>query len=140
MIQLTDSGSQQSFDASARATTVLIVEDDPTNLKYFSTCIKRFGLEVETAHDGWAGVEAFKREPDRFALILMDLQMPNCSGEDAFKLIRNLGGVGSNIPVIAATAHASRNCRERCLELGMNDFLAKPCLPTEIAEVLKKWI
>lgn len=138
--ELTETQSQILTEPPVRTGTVLIVEDDPTNLKYFTLCIRRLGLAVESARDGFAGVETFKREPDRFTVVLMDLQMPNCSGEDAFQLIRESGPLGAKVPVIAATAHASPSCRQKCMDLGMNDFLAKPCLPRQITDVLMKWL
>jgi two-component system response regulator len=104
-------------------TKVLIVEDNELNRDMLSRRLQRKGYEIEIAMDGEEGVrKASEQLPD---LILMDMSLPVMDGWAATKLIKS-NPVTLNIPVIALTAHAMSNDREKALEAGCNDYDTKP--------------
>ncbi|PKO34353.1 MAG: hypothetical protein CVU34_08070 [Betaproteobacteria bacterium HGW-Betaproteobacteria-7] len=116
---------------------VLLVEDEPLNREIGTDLLTVAGLVVSTAEDGFAAIRRFQEE--RFDLIVMDIQMPGLDGLDTTRHIRSLPG-GADIPIIALTANAYSEDRRRCLEAGMNDFLAKPVEPDALYAVLGKYL
>jgi two-component system, cell cycle response regulator DivK len=111
---------------------ILIVEDEPKNLKLMRDILQRFSYETVEAYDGEQGVEMAKTtNPD---LILMDIMMPKMDGLEATRQIK-ADSVTRNIPIIALTSYAMKGDRERTLEAGCDTYLAKP---VNITEVLKK--
>jgi CheY-like chemotaxis protein len=95
-------------------------------------------VEVDVANDG---VEALaKLATGSYAAVFMDCQMPNLDGYSTTARIREGEGAGQRLPVIAMTAHAMKGDRERCLEAGMDDYLAKPLRPEALDEVLERWL
>jgi len=102
---------------------VLVVEDDPKNLKLFRDLLQRFGFEVTEATDGEMGVEAARSgQPD---LILMDIMMPKMDGLEATRIIK-ADPETKHIPVVALTSFAMSGDRERALSAGCDDYIAKP--------------
>ncbi|RTL35230.1 MAG: response regulator, partial [Rhodocyclaceae bacterium] len=98
------------------------------------------GLVVDIAPDGVEALEMLVRAaPDTYALILMDMQMPRMDGLTATRALRQLPAF-QNIPVVAMTANAFMEDRQRCHEVGMNDFLAKPVDPALMSRVLLQWL
>ena len=102
---------------------ILVVDDESLNLEVARVQLESAGLRVATATDGEQAL-ALARDA-RFDAILMDMQMPRLNGLDATREIRKIVGYAST-PIIAMTANAFAEDRERCLQAGMNDFLAKP--------------
>jgi CheY-like chemotaxis protein len=119
----------ETTDASAtRPVRVLLAEDHPVNQHLVQRLLARRGHSVHVAADGRQAVEAFEREP--FDLVLMDVQMPVMDGLEATAAIRRLESArGGHVLIVAMTAHAMAGDRERCLEAGMDDYLAKPIEP-----------
>ena len=103
---------------------VLLVEDNIVNQKVAVRFLQRLGARVTVASDGAEGVELLKR--GEFALVLMDVQMPVMDGFEATRRIRELASDKRSVPIVALTANAMPEDRERCLAAGMNDFLTKP--------------
>jgi signal transduction histidine kinase/DNA-binding response OmpR family regulator len=126
----------ESEQRRAEAQTVLLVEDNLVNQKVTALCLRRMGFEVVTVSNGKAAVEAVEKR--RFQAILMDCQMPIMNGFDATERIRELSH--GDIPIIAMTAAAMSKDRERCLEVGMNDYLSKPVQKAELERMLEKWV
>jgi CheY-like chemotaxis protein len=103
---------------------VLLVEDNIVNQMVAVRFLQRLGARVTVANDGAEGVELFKR--GNFSLVLMDIQMPVMDGFEATRHIRELASDKRHVPIVALTANAMPEDRERCLAAGMNDFLTKP--------------
>jgi two-component system cell cycle response regulator DivK len=110
---------------------ILIIEDEPRNLKLFSDLLTRFGYEIAQATDGEMGVESSRTTtPD---LILMDIMMPKMDGLEATRIIK-ADATTKHIPILALTSYAMKGDRERTIEAGCSGYLAKP---VDIGELLK---
>lgn len=116
---------------------VLVVEDNPIAQTIASHALRRQSFEVECAGDGAAAVEAATK--CSFDLILMDLQMPGVDGFQATERIRSLPGY-SEIPIIALTANCSIDYQERCVNSGMQGFLAKPVRTRELVQTVERFL
>lgn len=103
---------------------VLLVEDNIVNQKVAIRFLQRLGAKVTVANNGAEGVELLKR--GRFALVLMDVQMPVMDGFEATHCIRALESKRRTVPIVALTANAMPEDRDNCLKAGMNEFLTKP--------------
>lgn len=115
---------------------ILVAEDHPTNATIVRRMLQALGHEVTLAKDGQIAFETFR---DRGAdLILMDLQMPVMSGQDSTRAIRALPD-GRQVPIVALTAHAASEERDRSLAAGMDDLLTKPFTREQLTGVLEKW-
>ncbi|GAB1394435.1 hypothetical protein MASR1M60_25990 [Rhodocyclaceae bacterium] len=118
-------------------TRVLLAEDEPINQEVSRGLLEDVGLAVDLAVDGEEAVALAKR--NAYALILMDMQMPNLNGVDATRAIRKLPG-HENTPILAMTANAFDEDRQTCLGAGMNDHIGKPVDPSRLYEILLKWL
>ncbi|WP_121256164.1 hybrid sensor histidine kinase/response regulator [Nocardioides ferulae] len=118
---------------------LLVVEDNAVNQLVAEGVLRRLGYDVDLAEDGAQAVAAHARDPDAYAVILMDCQMPVMDGYDATRAIRAAQGEGRRVPIVAMTAAASSEERQRCLAAGMDDFLAKPIDVQRVAETLERW-
>jgi PAS domain S-box-containing protein len=120
---------------------VLVVEDNATNRHVIAAMLGKLGLSVELAENGQEGVDraTCASPPD---LVLMDVQMPLLDGHGATRLIRQWEAEQGRpaLPVIALTADAYEEDRQRCLAAGMNDFLAKPVVLSALKQMLQRWL
>ncbi|MBF0426042.1 MAG: PAS domain S-box protein [Magnetococcales bacterium] len=116
---------------------ILLVEDVFVNREVALGMLARMGLETEVANNGREAVEQVLRAP--FDLVLMDVQMPEMDGIEATRRMRRMMN-DRRIPIVAMTAHALTGDRERCLEAGMDDYLAKPVRWDDLAQALNKWL
>ena len=112
---------------------VLLVEDEPINREIAHMLLSDLQLDVQTAGDGKEAVELATQTD--YDLIIMDLQMPEMDGLEATRRLRD---AGCQIPIIALTANAFAEDRQRCLAAGMNDFLSKPLDPPHLYAVLRR--
>ena len=116
---------------------VLLVEDEPINQEVAKLFLGDVGLDVAVAGNGVVAVDML-REGD-FALILMDMQMPEMDGLEATRQIRRLPG-RERVPIVAMTANAFAEDRIQCLAAGMDDFLSKPVEPEKLFSTILKWL
>ena len=116
---------------------VLLVEDNEINQEVAAQLLRNKGLRVEIAADGAQAVELVRTTS--FDLILMDMQMPVMDGLTATRLIRNLP-YGRSVPVLAMTANAFEEDRQRCVDAGMNDHITKPVDPYFLYAALARWL
>jgi PAS domain S-box-containing protein len=118
---------------------ILVAEDNAINEKVVSSMLLGLGCSVDIARDGREALELW--EKGTYDLILMDCQMPIMSGFEAAAAIRAQEGTGGErIPIIAMTAQAYAQDRERCTRAGMDDHLAKPLTKSELGSTLAKWL
>jgi len=115
---------------------VLIVEDNLVNQMLVMQVLKKQGFEMDVAVNGLIALN--KYENDDFDIILMDVQMPEMDGYETTQKIRALKTYKKNIPIIAMTAHTIKGEFERCIEMGMNDFISKPFDTNELYEKIHK--
>ncbi len=115
---------------------VLLAEDNLTNAKVATKMLERFGLQVSWVENGHEAVrETLESE---FDLVLMDWQMPECSGLEAAQTLRASGEPLP--PIVAMTANAMRGDRQACLDAGMDDFISKPVEIDELYEIVHRWV
>ena len=123
---------------SARPLRVLVAEDSLTNLAIASSLLERWGHIVTRTDHGRAAVTAVHDAP--YDLVLMDVRMPGLDGLEATRLIRaSERTTAARIPIVAMTASAMKGDRERCLEAGMDGYLAKPIDADELFEIVERF-
>ena len=126
-----------------RGARLLLAEDDVLSQEVTRELLQAVGLNVDVVGDGQQAVERLRAVAttigDDYALLLMDMQMPVVDGLAASRAIRLLPGRAS-LPIVALTANAFDEDRQRCLAAGMNDHLAKPVTPVRLYEMLLRWL
>jgi CheY-like chemotaxis protein len=113
-----------------------VVEDNAVNCLVVQAMLERLGMVVTLVNDGAQAVAAV--EAHDVEVVLMDCQMPVMDGYEATRLIRSSGHRRAQVPIIALTAHAFAEDRQRCDAAGMNDYLPKPVTGHALASVLKR--
>ena len=116
---------------------ILLVEDNPFNQQVAQELLENIGVKVMLASNGSEALELLAKQP--FDIVLMDIQMPVMDGFEATRQIRATPGLASQC-VIAMTANAMTEDRQRCLSAGMDDFIAKPIFPDQLYLTLTKWV
>jgi signal transduction histidine kinase/CheY-like chemotaxis protein len=140
-----DSAADALSPAPDHKPRLLLVEDNRVNQEVAKAMLHRLGYGVDVVGDGRAGVEAAMT--GRYALILMDCQMPEMDGFQATAAIRAKEGAlakhgtpAARLPIVALTANALKGDRERCLDAGMDDYIAKPFRKDDLERMLKCWL
>jgi len=134
----TDAGVADSLKEDAvLPLRILVAEDTPFNQKYISRLLTRWGFVPTIVNNGRLALEALGK--GTFDIVLMDIQMPEMDGFEATAAIReNEKQTGNHIPIIAMTAHAMKGDRERCIEAGMDSYVAKPISQDKLFETILK--
>jgi signal transduction histidine kinase/ligand-binding sensor domain-containing protein/DNA-binding response OmpR family regulator len=117
---------------------ILLAEDNPLNRKLANFMLTKAGYRLDTVENGKEAVEKYTSDPNRYDLILMDIQMPEMDGREAARMIRDKGF--NSVPIIAMTAESMKGDDEKCLEAGMNDFISKPIKREVVFEMIKRWV
>ncbi|MBK6734433.1 MAG: response regulator [bacterium] len=127
-------------EPEAMAGRVLLVEDNPTNQLVATKMLQKLGLTVDVADDGAAAVR--KLSLHAYELVLMDCQMPGMDGFEATGRIRGgeAGHDRASVAIVAMTANALVGDRERCLDAGMDDYLAKPVKRSDLERKVRHWL
>lgn len=139
-VNILDNKSEQpSFESDD--SWVLIAEDQHINQLVAKAILEAAGYQCDIAENGAEVIERLLAEPQKYQLVLMDCQMPVKDGYTAAEEIRSgLAGAGyQTIPILAMTANAMKGDKEKCLEAGMDDYLAKPISPDAVIEKVSQW-
>jgi len=113
---------------------VLLVEDSVDSRLLFEQILKGYGADVALAGDGLIGVQMALQ--GNYDVVLMDIQMPHLDGREATKRLRKSG---LTVPIIALTAHATKEEQEKCFAVGMDEYCAKPIGADDLCRVTKQW-
>ena len=114
------------------------MEDNAVNQAVALTMLGRLGIRADVAHNGREGVEMLKQLP--YDIVFIDCQMPVMDGYEAAREIRKLAGPKRRVAIVALTADAMQESRDRCLAAGMDDFIAKPVKPADFLRALERWL
>jgi CheY-like chemotaxis protein len=117
---------------------VLVVDDDVRNIFALSSVLERHGMQVHTASTGQEAIARLQTTAD-IALVLMDIMMPEMDGYETTRAIREDARFRS-LPIVALTAKAMKGDREKCLEAGASDYLAKPVNTDQLLSMLRQWL
>jgi len=127
-----------SADAVFAGKRVLVVDDDVRNIFALTSLLENHGMQVEFAENGTDALQKLRESPD-FDLLLMDVMMPEMDGYETTTRIRSMPEFRT-LPIIALTAKAMKGDREKCLEAGATDYLAKPVNTEQLLSALRMWL
>jgi len=133
-----DEKPEEAVPLQADAAKVLVVEDEPINLKTMLLSLQLLGCKAVGADSAYKGLALLRKE--KFDVVLMDIQMPGLDGLEATRLIRgdSSGSLDAGIPIVAITAHALHGDKERILKAGVDEYLAKPVYLEQLRDILSK--
>ena len=117
---------------------ILIVDDDIRNIFAMTSLLERYEMQIFSAETGKTALEQLMAVPD-FDVVLMDIMMPDMDGYDTMRAVRKIGKFRT-LPVIALTAKAMKGDREKCIDAGASDYVAKPVDTTELLSLLRLWL
>jgi len=127
-----------SSDDALAGRKVLVVDDDVRNIFALSSVLERRGMTVLSAGTGREAIETIETTPD-LAIVLMDIMMPEMDGYETMQVIRQNPSL-RRLPIIALTAKAMKGDREKCLEAGASEYLAKPVNTEQLLSALRMWL
>jgi hypothetical protein len=117
---------------------VLVVDDDVRNIFALGSVLERHGMDVVSAQTGREAIATLEKTPD-IAVVLMDIMMPEMDGYQTIQLIRKQQP-WQRLPIVALTAKAMKGDREKCLDAGASDYLAKPVNTDQLLDTLRMWL
>jgi CheY-like chemotaxis protein len=130
--------SLHESDAALTGKRVLVVDDDVRNIFALSSVLERHGMDVVTASNGQEAVQRVEEDPE-IALVLMDIMMPGMDGYDTMRAIRERPASRA-LPMVALTAKAMKGDREKCIEAGASDYIAKPVNTEHLLSMMRQWL
>ncbi|SEM81499.1 two-component system, chemotaxis family, sensor kinase CheA [Mesobacillus persicus] len=133
-----DEGLSNESEDILTGKSVLLVDDDMRNVFALTTALEEVGIDVHFAENGREALEVLGVKPD-VDLVLMDIMMPEMDGYEAMKRIRS-STIYEQLPIIALTAKAMKDDREKCLEAGASDYISKPVNLNQLLSLLKVWL
>jgi CheY-like chemotaxis protein len=125
-------------DEDLRGKRVLVVDDDVRNIFALGSVLERHGMTVVTAQTGHEAIASLEKTPD-ISIVLMDIMMPEMDGYQTMQLIRGQPTL-RRLPIVALTAKAMKGDREKCLDAGASDYLAKPVNTEQLLATLRLWL
>jgi HAMP domain-containing protein/signal transduction histidine kinase/DNA-binding response OmpR family regulator len=125
-------------DEDLRGKKVLVVDDDVRNIFALGSVLERHGMTVITAQTGHEAIASLEKSPD-MSIVLMDIMMPEMDGYQTMQLIRKEPSL-RRLPIVALTAKAMKGDREKCLDAGASDYLAKPVNTEQLLATLRLWL
>jgi CheY-like chemotaxis protein len=127
-----------SIVKAGRRLRVLLAEDNELNQKLITRLLEKRGHDTVVATNGREALAAIEASSERFDLLLMDIQMPDMGGFETTARIREReAGTAQHLPIVALTAHATKDDRDRCIEAGMDAYLSKPVTANELFETIE---
>jgi len=117
---------------------VLVVDDDMRNIFALSSVLEEYDMVVASADNGRDAIELLQDDPD-VDIVLMDIMMPEMDGMETMREIRKVAKL-KDLPIVAVTAKAMKGDREKCIEAGAWDYLAKPVDTDQMLAVLRAWL
>jgi len=131
-----------------RSVRILLAEDNPVNQKLAKLMLTKAGYQVEVATNGNEALDKYTTSPGNFDMIFMDIHMPEMDGMEATEMIRSYESkpttsskhTSARIPIVAMTANAMSGDREKCLDVGMDDYVTKPIKREIVFEMVDKWV
>ncbi|WP_020587265.1 response regulator [Desulfobacter curvatus] len=122
-----------------REVRILVAEDNPVNQKVAVMSLNKMGYDADIADNGKEAVAAVREFP--YDIVFMDMHMPELDGLEATRIIRSDPDIPNpDLPIVALTASAMKEDRERCLDAGMDDYLSKPITPQKLMIMVEKWV
>jgi CheY-like chemotaxis protein len=128
----------RAVDQKLSGRKILIVDDDLRNIFALTSALETHEMNLTLAENGRKGIEALRANPD-VELVLMDIMMPEMDGFEAMRLIRKMPEY-KKLPIIALTAQAMKGDRERCIEAGATDYIAKPVEIDQLLALMRVWL
>jgi CheY-like chemotaxis protein len=125
-------------DTALAGRKVLIVDDDIRNIFAMTSLLERYQMQILSAETGKAALDLLDTHPET-DVVLMDIMMPEMDGYDTMRAIRRFARFRT-LPVIALTAKAMKGDREKCIDAGASDYIAKPVNSTELLSMLRLWL
>jgi signal transduction histidine kinase/DNA-binding response OmpR family regulator/HAMP domain-containing protein len=124
-------------DPLLSARKIVVIDDDIRNIFSLTSALEEHGVELHYAESGRSGIELLQRMPDADA-VLVDIMMPGMDGYETIQELRRMPGVAA-LPIIAVTAKAMKGDRQKCIEAGASDYIAKPVDIEQLVSVLRVW-
>ncbi|WGU92210.1 response regulator [Paenibacillus dendritiformis] len=118
---------------------ILLVDDDVRNVFALSSVLEQYDMDIVYAENGKEAIEALTGDPEHFDLVLMDMMMPEMDGYEAMRLIREMPAF-EKLPIIALTAKAMKEDRNKCIEAGASDYVSKPFQTEQLLSLMRVWL
>lgn len=132
-------GARASNDQLLAGKRILLVDDDVRNVFALSSVLEQYDMDIVYAENGKEAIEALTGDPEHFDLVLMDMMMPEMDGYEAMRLIRETPSF-EKLPIIALTAKAMKEDRNKCIEAGASDYVSKPFQMDQLLSLMRVWL